>query len=60
MPVSHNAQREPTRVDVWTVLKELPHRVEELLTLHEASHERSDEATCKTFGHATAQGHAME
>ena len=29
MSVSHSAQYEPTRVDVWTVLKELPHRVGE-------------------------------
>ena len=39
MPVSHSAQYEPTRVDVWTVLKELPHRVEELLKHHESSRE---------------------
>ena len=25
MSVSHVSQDEPTRVDVWTVLKELPH-----------------------------------
>ena len=39
MPVSHSAQYEPTRVDVWTVLKELPHRVQELLKHHESSRE---------------------
>ena len=39
MPVSHSAQYEPTRVDVWTVLKELPHRVGELLKHHESSRE---------------------
>ena len=39
MSVSHSAQYEPTRVDVWTVLKELPHRVQELLKHHESSRE---------------------
>ena len=39
MSVSHSAQYEPTRVDVWTVLKELPHRVGELLKHHESSRE---------------------
>ena len=39
MSVSHSAQYEPTRVDVWTVLKELPQRVEALLKHHEASQE---------------------
>ena len=39
MSVSHSAQYEPTRVDVWTVLKELPHRVRELLKHHESSRE---------------------
>ena len=28
MSVSHVSQDEPTRADVWTVLKELPQRVE--------------------------------
>ena len=39
MSVSHSAQYEPTRVDVWTVLKELPQRVQALLKRHEASQE---------------------
>jgi hypothetical protein len=39
MSVSHSAQYEPIRVDVWTVLKELPHRVGELLKHHESSRE---------------------
>ena len=34
-----SAQYEPTRVDVWTVLKELPQRVQALLKRHEASQE---------------------
>ena len=37
MSVSHVSQDEPTRVDVWTVLKELPQRVQALLK--EASQE---------------------
>ena len=44
MSVSHNAQREPTRVDVRTVLEALPHRVEELPTRHDSSHEIGFEA----------------
>ena len=39
MSVSHVSQDEPTRVDVWTVLKELPQRVQALLKHHEASQE---------------------
>ena len=39
MSVSHNAQCEPTRADVWTLLEELPRRVEELLRRHESSRE---------------------
>ena len=39
MSVSHVSQDEPTRVDVWTVLKELPQRVQALLKRHEASQE---------------------
>ena len=39
MSVSHNAQYEPTDVDVWTVLKELPQRVQALLKRHETSRE---------------------
>ena len=39
MSVSHVSQDEPTRADVWTVLKELPQRVEALLKHHEASQE---------------------
>ena len=39
MSVSHNAQYEPTDVDVWTVLKELPQRVQALLKRHETSQE---------------------
>ena len=34
MSVSHVSQDEPTRADVWTVLKELPQRVEALLKHH--------------------------
>ena len=30
MSVSHVSQDEPTRVDVWTVLEELPQRVQAL------------------------------
>ena len=44
MSVSHTAQYEPTRTDVWTVLEELPHRVEELLKRHESSRELGFEA----------------
>ena len=44
MSVSHSAQCEPTRVDVWTMLEELPHRVEELLRRHESSRELGFEA----------------
>ena len=43
MSVSHVSQDEPTRADVWTVLKELPQRVEALLKHHEASQERGFE-----------------
>ena len=39
MSISHVSQDEPTRVDVWTVLKELPQRVQALLEHHEASQE---------------------
>ena len=39
MSVSHVSHDEPTRVDVWTVLKELPQRVQALLKHHEASQE---------------------
>ena len=39
MSVSHVSHDEPTRVDVWTVLKELPQRVQALLKRHEASQE---------------------
>ena len=39
MSVSHVSQDEPTRVDVWTVLKELLQRVQALLKRHEASQE---------------------
>ena len=44
MSVSHSAQYEPTRRDVWTMLEELPHRVEELLKRHESSRELGFEA----------------
>ena len=44
MSVSHNAQCEPTRGDVWTMLEELPHRVAELLKRHESSRELGFEA----------------
>ena len=43
MSVSHSAQCEPTRVDVWTVLEELPHRVQDLLRRHEPSREHGFE-----------------
>ena len=36
---SHVSHDEPTRVDVWTVLKELPQRVQALLKRHDASQE---------------------
>ena len=39
MSVSHVSHDEPTRVDVWTVLKELPQRVQALLKRHDASQE---------------------
>ena len=39
MAVSHVSHDEPTRVDVWTVLKELPQRVQALLKRHDASQE---------------------
>ena len=39
MSVSHVSHDEPTRIDVWTVLKELPQRVQALLKRHEASQE---------------------
>ena len=35
MSVSHSAQYEPTRTDVWTMLEALPHRIEELLKRHD-------------------------
>ena len=44
MSVSHSAQYEPTRVDVWTVLEELPHRVEALLKRHKCPRELGFEA----------------
>ena len=44
MSVSHSTQYEPTRCDVWTVLDELPHRVEVLLKRHESSRELGFEA----------------
>ena len=44
MSVSHSAQCEPTRADVWSVLEELPHRVQELLKRHESSRELGFEA----------------
>ena len=44
MSVSHNTQHEPTRADVRTVLEALLHRVEELLTRHDSSHELGFEA----------------
>ena len=39
MSVSHVSHDEPTRVDVWTVLKELPQRIQALLKRHDASQE---------------------
>ena len=45
MSVSHVSQDEPTRADVWTVLKELPQRVEALLKHHEASQELDSSST---------------
>ena len=44
MSVSHSARYEPTRSDVWTVLEELPHRIQELLERHESSRELGFEA----------------
>ena len=44
MSVSHSAQYEPTHSDVWTVLEELPHRIEALLKRHESSRELGFEA----------------
>ena len=44
MSVFHSTQCEPTCVDVWNVLEELPHRVEELLKRHESSRELGFEA----------------
>ena len=55
MSVSHSAQCEPTRVDVWTVLEELPHRVQDLLRRHESSREHGFEVfeqepvSCRKF-----------
>ena len=44
MSVSHSAHYEPTHSDVWTVLEELPHRLEALLKRHESSRELGFEA----------------
>ena len=52
MSVSHVSQDEPTRVDVWTVLKELPQRVEALLKQPHKNFEGLEQELHAQFTHA--------